>query len=161
MASMARIEPPTRMPAPAPMPAPARPQRVDEISRIRARYLTAREKCLARLNDTPDYRAALAEADRLEAEVRLLRSRDAQAELRRVSVEWIQAKSVVSTMAAIALGADPDVQESEMVLRGLGLMRAPYRTRASNLSHTGDSRATGETELSSSGDPLSVPLPTP
>jgi hypothetical protein len=155
---MARVERPT---PPPPLPAPAKPERVNEVARLRARYLTAREKCLARLHDTPDYQSALADAERLEAEVRLLRSRDAQAELRRVSVDWIQAKSVVSTMTSIALGADPDVQEAEMVLRGLGLMRAPYPTRASTASHTSDSRATEDAELSSSSDPLSVPLPTP
>jgi hypothetical protein len=137
------------------------PEPVDEVSRIRARYLTAREACLARLHETAEYRSARAEADRLEAIVRTLRVKDARSELGRVSVEWIQAKSVVSTLTAVALNSDPEVQEAEQVLRGLGLMRSPYSNRRpTNPSEPVMDEPAGS-ELSSSDDTLGGAMPSP
>lgn len=113
--------------SPAPQPV------VDPASRIRLDYAYARERCLAKLRETPQYQRIKQEMDELEAQVRALRQDDPRNELAAVSVKWITAKSQLSALTQAALREDPDVRSAESVLRAAGFIQPVFPMRSSTL----------------------------
>ncbi len=118
--------PPATLPAAHVTVARAAPQVAPPSTRpaiVPQRWTTPRQRCLARLYQTSEYRAAKAEADRLQERVRMLRASDPNHELKAASVQWIEAKSVLGRLADAALQADPEVARMETTLKTKDLRR--------------------------------------
>jgi hypothetical protein len=113
--------------APAPQPV------VDPASKIKLDYAYARERCLARLRQTPQYQRVKQEMDELEAQVRALRQDDPRNQLAAVSLKWITAKSQLSVLTQAALREDPDVRSAENVLRAAGFIQPVFPMRSSTI----------------------------
>jgi hypothetical protein len=107
----------TAIVAPSAAPAPSeQPSRASQVERLQNQLSSARERCLARLYATEEYRSLKAEHDRLEARVRKLRRDDPLRELPAASVQWIQAKSELRRITDEALQADLEVSRAQRAL---------------------------------------------